>query len=196
MLKKKFLKAALGSLATACLLLPVAAMAEGEKPKVLKPCMQCHKGDPADTIRGKLSSVSMKAETLSVSTGGGAWLVGFDEDTTLKGAEALNKIDIDHEVSVKYVEEDGKLYAKEVKVKQPTKLDPKQIITFTDLAPLIEKGPEAGKFAIVDARPGKLFLEGHIPGAISIYDAQFDDNIAKLPKDKDQLLVFYCGGPT
>jgi len=196
MIKKKFLKTALCSLTTACLLLPVAVMAEGEKSKVLKPCMQCHKGDPADTIRGKLSSVSMKAETLSVSTGNATWLVGFDEDTALHGAEALNKIDIEHEVRVTFTEEDGQLYAKTVDVKPPTKLDPKQLIKIDVLAPLVEKGPQAGNFTIVDARPGKLFLEGHIPGAISIYDAQFDDNLAKLPKNKDQLLVFYCGGPT
>lgn len=196
MIRKKLLKTALCSLAAACLLLPVAVMAEGEKPKVLKPCMQCHKGDPADTIRGKLSGVSMKAETLSVSTGNATWLVGFDDDTTLHGAEALNKIDIEHEISVKIVEDDGQLYATTVNVKPPTKLDPKQLITFDVLAPLVEKGPQAGNFAIVDARPGKLFLEGHIPGAISIYDAQFDENLAKLPANKDQLLVFYCGGPT
>lgn len=196
MVRKKFLRAALGSLAAACLLLPTAVLAEGEKPKVLKPCMQCHKGDSADTIRGKLSSVSMKAETLNINTGSGSWLVAFDEDTALQGAETLDKIDIDHEVSVTFTEDAGELYATAVKVKQPTKLDAKQIITISELAPLVEKGPKAGNFTIVDARPGKLFLEGYIPGAISIYDAQFDENIAKLPQDKDQLLVFYCGGPT
>ena len=26
--------------------------------------------------------------------------------------------------------------------------------------------------------------------------AQFDKNLEKLPKNKDNLLVFYCGGPT
>lgn len=196
MVKKKLVTAALFSLAAISLLAPGGGWAADAKPKVLKPCMQCHKGDPEDVIRGKLGSVSMKAETINVSTGGATWLIGFDEDTKVVGAEAMNKIETDHEISVKFVEEDGKLYASTVKVKQPAKLDPKQIITFNDLSPLVNKGPKAGNFTIVDARPGKLFLEGHIPGAISIYDAQFDENVAKLPKDKDKLLVFYCGGPT
>ena len=39
-------------------------------------------------------------------------------------------------------------------------------------------------------------IEGYIPGAISIYDAQFEKNLDKLPKNKDNLIVFYCGGPT
>lgn len=196
MVTAKFFRAALGSLASACLLLPTAALADAEKPKVLKPCLQCHKGDAADTIRGKLSSVSMKAETLKVSTGGATWLVGFDEDTALQGAEAMNKIGTNHEVSVKFVKEDGGLYATSVKAKPPAKLAPEKIIKIEQLAPLVAKGVDAGNFTIVDARPGKLFLEGHIPGALSIYDATFEKNLDKLPKDKDKLLVFYCGGPT
>ncbi|WP_136807399.1 rhodanese-like domain-containing protein [Desulfosediminicola flagellatus] len=196
MRNKTVMTALFGSLAATCLLLPNAALAGSEKPKVLKPCMQCHKGDAADTIRGKLSSVSMKAETLNVSTGGGTWLIGFDEDTTLKGAELMNKIGKDKEVKVKFIEEDGALYAKSISVKKPAKLAPEKLIKIDTLAPLVEKGPEAGNFTIVDARPGKLFVTGHIPGAISIYDAQFEKNLDKLPKDKDNLLVFYCGGPT
>ena len=186
--------AAFGTLALSCLALSAAPTFAADKPKVLKPCLQCHTGDSADTIRGKLGSVSMKASTINVNTGGGTWLVGFDEDTRLNGAEALNKIDIDHEISIVFEEEGDRLYATEVSVKQPTKLDPRQLITIDELAPLVDKG--SADLTIVDARPGKLFLESHIPGAISIYDAQFDKNIDKLPKDKNRLLVFYCGGPT
>lgn len=196
MVYRGIFKAALGSLAVACLLLPTSGFAEGTKPKVLKPCMQCHKGDSADTIRGKLGSVSMKAETLKVSTGASTWLVSFDDDTKLKGAEAINKIGQDKEIKVKFVEEAGALYATSVSVKQPAKLSEDKIIRLDALAPLVAKGPDAGQFTIVDARPGKLFVTGHIPGAISIYDAQFEKNIGKLPKNKEKLLVFYCGGPT
>lgn len=196
MQKRTVMTAVFSSLAVTSLLLPNATLAGSEKPKVLKPCMQCHKGDAADTIRGKLGSVSMKAETLKVSTGGGTWLIGFDEDTTLDGAELMNKIGEDTEVKVKFTEEDGALYAESVSVKKPAKLAPEKLIKVDTLAPLVAKGPQEGNFTIVDARPGKLFVQGHIPGAISIYDAQFEKNIAKLPKDKDQLLVFYCGGPT
>jgi hypothetical protein len=196
MLNRKILRLALGSFAATCLLLPTAAFADDGKPKVLKPCMQCHKGDAADVIRGKLGSVSMKAETLNVSTGAATWLIAFDEDTTLKGAEAMNKIDKDHEVSVKFIEEEGELYATAVNVKPPTNLAEDKLIRIDELSSLVAKGPETALFTIVDARPGKLFLESHIPGALSIYDAQFDQNLDKLPKNKDNLLVFYCGGPT
>ncbi len=196
MLNRKMMLAALGLSSAVLLMVPGSLMAENAKPKVLKPCMQCHADTAENGIRGRLGSVSMKAETIKVDTGGASWLVNFDEDTDLSGAEAMNKIDPGKEVLITYFEEDVALYAESVDVKQPAKLDPAILITVDELAPLIEQGPEKGNFTIVDARPGKLFLEGHIPGAISIYDAQFDKNLDKLPKNKENLLVFYCGGPT
>jgi rhodanese-related sulfurtransferase len=48
---------------------------------------------------------------------------------------------------------------------------------------------------IIDARPKRAkYDKGHIPMAVSIPDSQFDKLTAKLPADKDALLIFYCGG--
>ena len=50
---------------------------------------------------------------------------------------------------------------------------------------------------IVDSSPTRpKFVKGHIPGAISIPDSQFDKLTDKLPEDKSTLLIFYCQGPT
>jgi hypothetical protein len=50
---------------------------------------------------------------------------------------------------------------------------------------------------IIDARPKRAkYDKGHIPGAISIPDSQFDKMTAQLPTQKDALLIFYCEGPT
>jgi hypothetical protein len=50
---------------------------------------------------------------------------------------------------------------------------------------------------IVDSRPFKpKYYKGHIPTALSIPDSQFDKMQEQLPKDKNALLIFYCGGPT
>jgi rhodanese-related sulfurtransferase len=55
--------------------------------------------------------------------------------------------------------------------------------------------PMEEKVMIIDARPYKpKYWKGHIPMAVSIPDSQFDKMTDKLPKDKDALLVFYCGG--
>ena len=48
---------------------------------------------------------------------------------------------------------------------------------------------------IIDARPKRSkYDKGHIPMAVSIPDSRFDKMTDLLPKDKNALLVFYCGG--
>ena len=56
----------------------------------------------------------------------------------------------------------------------------------------VDKGAD---MVIVDARPKKKkYDKGHLPGALSIPDTQFDKFKDQLPADKSKLLVFYCGG--
>ena len=48
---------------------------------------------------------------------------------------------------------------------------------------------------IIDARPYKVkYTKGHIPGAVNIPFSQFDKNSNLLPKDKNSLVIYYCGG--
>jgi rhodanese-related sulfurtransferase len=48
---------------------------------------------------------------------------------------------------------------------------------------------------IVDSRPkARKYDKGHIPGAISIYDKEFEKHVGMLPEDKAMPLYFYCGG--
>ena len=50
---------------------------------------------------------------------------------------------------------------------------------------------------LVDCRPEARFAQSHLPGAVSIsVDKMAKEQAAVLPKEKDKLLVFYCGGPT
>ena len=50
---------------------------------------------------------------------------------------------------------------------------------------------------IIDSRPKRAkYDKGHIPGAVSIPDSEFDKTTAQLPAQKDALLIFYCEGPT
>ena len=49
-------------------------------------------------------------------------------------------------------------------------------------------------YMLVDARPYKKFLAGHIPSSVSIPDTGFEAKAGLLPADKSLPLVFYCGG--
>ena len=57
--------------------------------------------------------------------------------------------------------------------------------------------PKLDGVTIVDARPAaRKYDVGHIPTAVNIPDSQFDQLAPTLlPKDKAQLVIFYCDGP-
>ncbi|HVE15252.1 MAG TPA: rhodanese-like domain-containing protein [Chthoniobacterales bacterium] len=68
--------------------------------------------------------------------------------------------------------------------------------TFPDISLHDLKKVVAAKDAtIVDVNGSDSFKEGHIPGAID-YIAIKDDFAAKLPSDKNALIVAYCGSPS
>jgi len=57
--------------------------------------------------------------------------------------------------------------------------------------------PMPGNVMLIDSRPYKTkFIQGHIPGAISIPFSEFDQKINLLPEDKTALLIYYCEGET
>ncbi len=48
---------------------------------------------------------------------------------------------------------------------------------------------------IIDSRPYKpKYVNGHLPTAVNIPYTRFDKLKDRLPKDKNTLLIFYCGG--
>jgi hypothetical protein len=59
------------------------------------------------------------------------------------------------------------------------------------------KVPAPADVMVVDSRPKRAkYDKGHIPMAVSIPHSKFDKMTDKLPKNKNGLLIFYCGGPT
>jgi len=192
MQRKDWLLAVAISAVFAMLLSFSFSMAQTEKPKIAPICKQCHKPDEK-ILRGTLGAVSAKAETIQIQVGPAAWLVKFDDQTKVVGAESLPKIPKEKEIAITLAEKEGALYAVSVSVKQPAKVPEEKLIKTDELSKLIA---EKADFALIDSRPGPRYHEGHIPGAILIYDADFEKNTDKLPKEKDKLIVFYCGGVT
>ena len=48
------------------------------------------------------------------------------------------------------------------------------------------------KFLLVDSRIGREYKEGHIPGAIHVYDKEMEAQSAKFPADKGHPIVFFA----
>ena len=179
-----------------------AGPAAAGKPNIMDSCKICHQAAEG-VIRGKLVSVSGEFKSLNVTVGPLVWTVKYGDDLKVKegekisGAEVLKTIPRDREIAVAFTGAEQAPVAVQVAVKQPYKVAAEKIITVEQMQELVAQGPEAGKFTLADSRPGPVYAEGFIPGAVSLPYAVFKEKAAAvLPADKGALVVFYCGGET
>jgi len=59
----------------------------------------------------------------------------------------------------------------------------------------LKKAIAEKKVTIIDVNGSDSYKAGHVPGAVD-FDAVKDKLATSLPKDKDALVVAYCGGPS
>ena len=196
MIKKK-LKLFIMPAVLAVVLLGTTGLSSAEKPTVLAPCKQCHQPEN-DVVRGTLVSVSEKFKTINVQVGQKlVWIINYGDDLKITGADKLLSIAKDKEIGIKFTGDEKKPYAVSLTVKPPAKVAPEKLVSVDEMVKLIAAGPEKGRYLLLDSRPKPRFNEGHIPHAVSLDNAKFDELREKaLPKDKEVLLIFYCGGVT
>lgn len=142
--------------------------------------------------KGKVVGKSNKAKQISIQVGKGdkaeTIMVGFDDNT--KGVEHAAK---GHGAIIACEIRDGKPFATVIKPKLAKMPPGVTILTPEDVKALIESDT---KFMLIDSRPGGRYAASHLPGAVSIPVCEMQELLQNLPKDRDKLLVFYCGGPT
>ncbi len=145
----------------------------------------------ADEAKGRIKYISNKANTIQLDvTGKQPVVVRFDKDTVFENATGIDDLSPPDLLKVEY--EPGKPASRITKIifglPPGVEIDIKELVT-------ILQG-KRGEYVLVDARPEKKYLPGHIPSAISAFPKDKEAFIKKLPAEKDRLLVFYCGGPT
>lgn len=154
---------------------------------------------PADLqVKGQVKAVSNKAKTLSIDVKDkGVMLFKFNDTTKFVNFTKTSEIKYPTAVVVKYKTEGPDNVA--LSIKKALISLPKGVteIKTEEVAALVAKGPEAGNYFLVDARPATVASAGHIPTAVSIPVNVLGKKGAELlPSDKSKLLIFYCGGPT
>jgi len=166
------------------------------KPTIAAPCKQCHQ--PADDmVRGTLVAVSDKFKTIQVAAGNVVWVIKYGDDLKLQGATKLADIPKEKEIGVRFAGDEKSPYAVSLSVKPAAKVPPEKMISLEEMSRLVALGPEKGNFLLFDSRPAPKCIEGQIPYTISLPFDRFDALKDKLlPKEKDKLLIFYCGGVT
>lgn len=179
-----------------------AGRAEAGKPNIMESCKTCHTAADG-VVRGKMVSVSPEFKSVSITVGPLVWIVKYGDDLKVKegdkfsGPETLKTIPRDREIAITFTGDEKSPVASQLAVKQPYKVPAEKLATLEQVQELVQKTPEAGKYLLVDSRPGPMYAEGRIPGAVSLPFAVFKEKAASLlPADKSTLLVFYCAGET
>jgi rhodanese-related sulfurtransferase len=179
------------------------APAPPAKPSQPAFCANCHKAEPG-RVAGYFDSVAFKSQSIQLDVGAASpEILRFDPKTVKvvdagdeKKPEHLREVKKRHEAAMTFVEKDGAKHVTEIRFKGPIKIAANKLIDYAGVAKLVEQGPEKGKYLLVDSRPLPRFQEGAIPTAVHIPFIGFDKFADRLPKDKSQLVVFYCGGLT
>ncbi|MBE0548041.1 MAG: sulfurtransferase, partial [Rubrivivax sp.] len=166
-------------------------------------CAACHTLQP-NQMGGYFESAAFKSQSMQLDVGAAsAQILRFDPKALKvidagveKKPEFLRDAKKRHEVQVTFVEKDGVKVASEIRFKGPVKIDPANLIDYAGVAKLVAEGPAKANFTLIDSRPLVRFQEGTIPSAIHLPFIGFDKFVDRLPKDKNQLTVFFCGGIT
>ncbi len=181
---------------------PAPAQAPAAKPMQPAFCSNCHKPE-AGRLGGYFESVAFKSTSMQIDIGTGAEIVRFDPKTLKvvhagedKKPEHLREVKRRHEALITFVEKGGEKWATSVTFKGPIKLAAEKLANYDMVAKLVAQGPEKGKYTLIDSRPLPRYMESHIPTAIHLPFIGFDKFVDRLPKDKSQLVIFYCGGVT
>jgi len=139
--------------------------------------------------------VANKSGTIQLQIDKDMEVIYFDDSTELKNAPAFKDIPKQESIRISYIKKDGKNFAKLVEVKKGIAVPKEQLADTEEVARLVAKGPEAGKYVLLDSRPENFYNEGHIPTAVPMPFPAFD-KLAEtlLPKDKDIVQIYYCSG--
>jgi len=158
-----------------------------------KPAAQAEQKKKNTVYKGPVVGKSNKAKTISITVGKGAdaktMMVRFDDKTV--GLEHAKKGEA---AIINWEQRGDDRFATVIKPKLAKLPEGVTEIQIDELHQLVA---DQAAFTLVDARPESRFDQAHLPDSISIPVPKLKKMKAEvLPKDKDKLLIFYCGGYT
>lgn len=148
----------------------------------------------AEVVTGSVKSVTNTARSIAIEVANkGVLVFKFDAATQFKNASSASDIIADEVLTVDFSQVGAENLAKSItKVIAPLPSGVTRI-SAEELQQLMKKGGES--FVLIDSRPAGRYVQGHLPGAVSIPLNELEKEGEKmLPTDRAKTLVFYCGG--
>jgi hypothetical protein len=161
--------------------------------KTAEPAVAATEQKDANVLKGPIVGRSNKAKTISITVGKGdaakTMMIRFDDNT-----EGLDFAKKGEAAIITWEQRGDDKFATVVKPKLAKLPEGVTQIEVDELFKLLQ---DHAPLTLVDARPELRYNQGHLPGAINIPVPMLKEQKAKvLPKDKNKLLIFYCGGYT
>ncbi len=141
--------------------------------------------------RGKVINRSNRTKTISLEVvrNGSSRVIELNFDDQTRGIDHAVKR---KQVIVAYRVAGGRPIATSVKPEKTGFVAGVSEVTIKKVKKMIDHRDE---FVLIDSRPKDEYIKSHLPASISIPACRMKKHADLLPEDKDQLLVFYCGGP-
>lgn len=145
----------------------------------------------AEEVVGKIQSISNNAKVIQYLNPKTkeVTVIKFTDQTQLIDAESFKDLTVNTKFKATIDENGVATKIKRVLVKLPAE----QVIDTDTLSELLDEGEPV---FIGDARPVSVYNVGHIPTSKATPSNKLKENLNWLPKEKDALIVFYCGGVT
>ncbi|MEA2113812.1 MAG: rhodanese-like domain-containing protein [Thermodesulfobacteriota bacterium] len=141
-------------------------------------------------FRGKVTDRSDRTKSFSLEAvkKGSSRIIKLNFDDQTRGMDYVVKR---KQVIVSYRIVAGSPLARSVKPEKTGLVAGVSEVPIEKIEKMIDHGDE---FVLIDSRPKDEYIKSHLPTSISIPSCQLKNHAELLPEDKDQLLVFYCGG--
>ncbi|MEN8129255.1 MAG: rhodanese-like domain-containing protein [Pseudomonadota bacterium] len=142
----------------------------------------------AEVVKGRIQTLSKKAGTVQIGVKDKKVVIRIDTNTRFDGFASLNELGPPDLIEAEREPGQAATRIKKIVFGLPpgVEVNTKELVRI-----MIGKTP----YNLYDARPVKRFGKAHIPSARPAHPK--DDNfLSLLPENKNDLIVFYCGGPT
>jgi len=156
-------------------------------------CKACHDADN-DTLWGMLKAGSQGDSSFAMQIGDTTWQLKYDKNSKMNKMRSIMQLR-DDEAVMAHIKPTGKnqAYVTEFSYKPNLSfMEPDMVIELDDLANLLKQDPKEANYVLFDVRGYGDFIDGHLPGAVSLPYYRMNAFIDRLPKDKSTHIITYC----
>ena len=161
--------------------------------QIQKNCAACHEAKD-NTLWGLLQAGSQRDDSFAIRIDGTTWQLKYDKNSKLNKMKSVVQLRDDEAIMVK-VQPTGtnQGYVEEFSYKPNLSfMEPEMVIELDDLANLLKKDPKEANYVVFDVRGYGDYIDGHLPGAVSLPYYRMNAFVDRLPKDKNTHIITYC----